>query len=125
MCITAGETLRAFSPVRNSHDGGREEGRGGNECFLTSRKMTDERFTKEEAESKIGTRVETRPTFLMFSPHTKGEVIAASDTVGLGGGTYRVSVQFGANKAPVWFGKEDYEKSLEEMITQTAPILER
>ncbi len=77
--------------------------------------MTDKRFTKEEAESKIGKRVETQPTFLMFSPHTKGEVVAASDAVGLGGGTYRVSVQFGANQAPVWFGKEDYEKSLEEM----------
>ncbi|MDQ3255766.1 MAG: hypothetical protein M3R15_18020 [Acidobacteriota bacterium] len=87
--------------------------------------MTDERFTKEEAERKIGKRVKTRPTFLMFSPHMKGEVIAASDTVGLGGGTYRVSVRFGANKAPVWFGKEDYEKSLEEMTAQVAPDLER
>ncbi len=76
--------------------------------------MTNERFTKEEAESKIGKRVKTRPTFLMFSPHTKGEVMAASDTVGLGGGIYRVSVQFGVNKAPIWFGKEDYEKSLED-----------
>ncbi len=87
--------------------------------------MRDERFTKEEAESKIGKRVETRPTFLMFSPHTKGEVIAASDTVGLGGGIYRVSVRFGDNTAPIWFGKEDYEKSLEEMAAQVAPNLER
>ncbi len=87
--------------------------------------MTGERFTKEEAEGKIRTRVETRPIFLMFSPYTKGEVIAASDTEGLGGGIYRVSVQFGANKAPIWFGKEDYEKSLEEVAASTAPISER
>ncbi len=80
--------------------------------------MRDERFTKEEAERKIGTRVKTRPTFLMFLPHTKGEVIAASDTVGLGGGIYRVSVRFGANKAPIWFGRGDYEKSLEEVTAQ-------
>jgi hypothetical protein len=79
--------------------------------------MKRERFTKEEAEKKVGAIIKTRVEFASVPKGTQGKVVKIDD---MGGGEWDVVIRWMGEyfeKYPLedWFTKDEYERYMEEL----------
>ncbi len=78
--------------------------------------MTDERFTKEEADAKIGRRIRLRTHCTYVDTGTCGKVIEAREmkSIVTGEQQYYVAVKFDGYKVPLYYPKEQFQKDFIE-----------